>query len=375
MAPGASEAAERLRNALRAASHGLVDREWLLELVALAAVAREHVLVIGPPGTAKSEAARRVAAALGGRTFEYLLGRFTEPSELFGPVDLARLREGVIETRTDGMLPEADVAFLDEVFLGSTAILNTLLGILAERRFRRGHTQLPVPLRVCVAASNALPDDPALSAFADRFLLCAFVHPVEDALLEDLLEQGWAGRPEAAIHATMDDLDQLTALSRTMDPAPVREALATCVRRLRSAGVALSDRRVVKLQRLVTAAAALAGRTAPTSADLWPIIFAVNDETAQELARDALREHLDASENTTLPAAAEMASASLAARALRIAERATTLFATEPTEAAARATWLLSVEGLAREIDATFDEPPEALEPIRDRIVELLAGG
>ncbi len=93
--------------ALAAAKQGLVERGVLVDLVLLAAVAGEHALVIGPPGTAKSQAVRRIANALGGRYFEYLLGRFTEPNEIFGPVDLARLREGVVETLTTGMLPEA----------------------------------------------------------------------------------------------------------------------------------------------------------------------------------------------------------------------------------------------------------------------------
>src|SRR5687767_4489804 len=142
-------AAASLQDALVDAGRGLVEREAMVELVALSAVAGEHLLVIGPPGTAKSEAVRRTARALGGSYFEYLLGRFTEPSEIFGPVDLRKLREGTVETETTGMLPEAEVAFLDEIFLGSTAILNTLLGILNERVFRRGHTQLPCPLRLC----------------------------------------------------------------------------------------------------------------------------------------------------------------------------------------------------------------------------------
>src|SRR5512138_1350535 len=141
------------------AGEGLVEREFLLEMTVLAAVAGEHLLVIGEPGTAKSEAVRRVAGALGGRYFEYLLGRFTEPSEIFGPIDLVKLQQGRFETVTSGMLPEAEIAFLDEVFLGSTAILNTLLGILNERQFRRGAVATPVPLKICVAASNALPED------------------------------------------------------------------------------------------------------------------------------------------------------------------------------------------------------------------------
>src|SRR5450432_4233904 len=149
-----SSAADIVRNAVADASRGLVQRETLVELVALCAVAGEHLLVVGPPGTAKSEAVRRISRRLGGRYFEYLVGRFTEPTEIFGPINLRKLKEGIVETETAGMLPDAEIAFLDEVFLGSTAILNTLLGILNERTFRRGHTQLDCPLRVCVGASN-----------------------------------------------------------------------------------------------------------------------------------------------------------------------------------------------------------------------------
>jgi MoxR-like ATPase len=170
--------AESIRAALSSARAGLVDRELIAEVVLLCAVAGEHLLVVGAPGTAKSEAVRRVASQIGGRYFEYLLGRFTEPNELFGPVDLRKLREGVVEVETSGMLPEAEVAFLDEVFLGSTAILNTLLGVLNERVFRGGSTAVRCPLRVCVGAANTLPDDPTLAAFADRFLARLFIEPV-----------------------------------------------------------------------------------------------------------------------------------------------------------------------------------------------------
>jgi MoxR-like ATPase len=137
-----------VREAVAAAQSGLVDRELIAEVVMLCAVAGEHALVVGAPGTAKSAAVRTIARQLGGTYFEYVLGRFTEPNEIFGPVDLRRLADGVVEIETAGMLPEAEIAFLDEVFLGSTAILNTLLGLLNERVFRRGATRLESPLRV-----------------------------------------------------------------------------------------------------------------------------------------------------------------------------------------------------------------------------------
>ena len=204
MNPSVQEAAQRLREAIREATRHLIDRDQLAELMVLGAVAQEHLLIVGPPGTGKSAVVRRVAETLGGNYFEYLLGRFTEPSELFGPVNLGKLRAGLVETDTDGMLPEADIAFLDEVFLGSTAILNTLLGLLNERQFRRGHTRIRCPLRICVGAANGLPEDESLAAFADRFLLHAFVEPVSDHRLEDLLAAGWqAGRPLTAAQADL----------------------------------------------------------------------------------------------------------------------------------------------------------------------------
>ncbi|HTJ85319.1 MAG TPA: AAA family ATPase, partial [Polyangiaceae bacterium] len=262
VAPSVQKSSDAIKLAVASAARGLVEREALLELIVLAAVAREHVLVIGPPGTAKSQAVRRIATALGGSYFEYLLGRFTEPTEIFGPIDLRKLREGSVVTETRGMLPEAEIAFLDEVFLGSTAILNSLLGILNERRFRRGHSAVDCPLRVCVGASNALPDDDQLAAFADRFLVRVFVDSMPDPRLEELLEQGWG---LAAVtshgHASLSDLDTLAESAKHADLSEIRPRLAHAVRLLRKAGIALSDRRVVKTQSLIAAAAALAGRS------------------------------------------------------------------------------------------------------------------
>ncbi|TNE85598.1 MAG: AAA family ATPase [Deltaproteobacteria bacterium] len=363
---------ERLRAAIRTASEGLVAREALVELVVLAAVAREHLLVIGPPGTAKSEAIRRTSKVLGARTFEYLLGRFTEPSEIFGPVDLGKLRDGVVETRTEGMLPEAEIAFLDEVFLGSTAILNTLLAVLNERVFRRGHTAVRVPLRVCVGASNALPEEEGLAAFADRFVLRTFVAPIPDPQLEDLLEGGWGLAPRLEAVASVDDLDALADAARAMDLAPVRPALARAIRSLRGAGVSLSDRTAVKTQKLVAAAAALAGREVPTEADLWPLIYALPTAAAQALARDVLRDQLEHSQSSALVAAAEEASLGPAARAVRLAESGASLLERGPGEDALG--WRLRLEGILREIDAGFapEHLPPALGEVRGRIAEAV---
>jgi MoxR-like ATPase len=375
-----SEAAAALRQALSAATRGLVEREALAEMIALAAVAGEHVLVIGPPGTAKSEAVRRIARSVDSRIFEYLLGRFTEPSEIFGPIDLRRLKEGFVETETAGMLPEADFAFLDEVFKGSTAILNTLLGILNERVFRRGHSVVRCPLRVCVGASNTLPEDESLAAFADRFLVRIFVEPVPDPRLEELLEAGWTLDHEDGSNgftrATLADLDTLAEAARRSDLSRVRPHLAHSIRLLRGAGILLSDRRAVHAQGLVAAAAALAGRTRPTDADLWPLILAVPTREQQSLARECLSEILAQTENATLPAAAEEASLGPLARAARIASAGREALRARPHGPEEAEEWLLRLEGIAREIDAGFapETMPADLVEVRSRIVDALRG-
>jgi len=386
--------ARRLAEVVTAAGHGLVDRELLVETVALCAVAGEHLLVVGPPGTAKSQAVRRVAAGLGGRYFEYLLGRFSEPNEIFGPVDLRRLRDGVVEIETAGMLPEAEIAFLDEVFLGSTAILNTLLTILNERTFRRGRTAVVCPLRVCVGATNALPEEPALAAFADRFLARVFVEPVPDARLEEMLEAGWAVSRAAAMPGHVDGaalacVDRLAVAAAGCDLSGVHTLLAAAVRRLRGAGIQLSDRRAVRAQRLVAAAAALDGRVVARADDLWVLPLVAPTADAQAGAQDVLADLMDTARSAALPFAAEGLSRGRRARAQRLVETGTRILtgllegsgadgsggdASGPDSAGAgdvgRDT-RLELEATLREIDACFAEEdlPDDLAKVRGLLV------
>jgi len=370
-----TEVSTRLREVIAAASAGLVQRETLVELIILSAVAQEHLLVIGPPGTAKSAAVHRVAEATGGRYFEYLLGRFTEPNEIFGPVDLRKLKEGLVETEVSGMLPEAEIAFLDEIFQGSTAILNTLLGILNEREFRRGHTRMRCPLRICVGASNALPEDESLAAFADRFLVRIFVEPVPDPMLETLLQGGWElGARGKDAHASMEQIDMLARAARQADMSRVRPALAHALRVLRSAGVALSDRRAVKAQFLIAAAALLAGRQQPDESDLWPLVFVVPTSQQQDIARESLRELLSSTENNTLSYAAEEASAGPRVRANRLALAGREVLASRPEAESDLEAWRLKLEGIVREIDSGFapEQMHEELVAVRSAIVEQL---
>src|SRR3954470_4670956 len=180
-----------------------VGRDEVIDLIALAVVAGEHLFLYGPPGTAKSALIRHFARAVHGRYFEYMLTRFSEPNEIFGPIDIARLREGRVVTVTEGMLPEAEFVFLDELFNANSAILNNLLTVLNERVYRRGAETHRLPLLSAFAASNHLPEDDALQALFDRFLLRCKVDPLPGPQLPALLAAGWA--IERGGSATTDD--------------------------------------------------------------------------------------------------------------------------------------------------------------------------
>jgi MoxR-like ATPase len=364
-----------VRRVIDQAAAGLVDRETLVELVVLGAVASEHVLVIGPPGTAKSEAVRRIARALGGQYFEYLLGRFTEPSEIFGPIDIRKLRDGIIEAQTEGMLPKADIAFLDEIFLGSTAILNTLLGVLMEKVYRRGMTVERCPLRVCVGASNALPLDESLAAFADRFLIRVFLEPIADPMLENLLGYGWSlnTRPDDKHMADLVLIDRLSAKALSLDVSPVRGLIAQAVRLLRRGGIEITDRRIVRLQRLVAAAAVIDGRDVPSARDVWPMVFALPTAQDQDKARDLLRELLEPTASETLRVSAAEASLGMLAKAAGLAAEGRRILEERPADGdGALVQWRLKIEGLAREIDASFvrESLPADLADLRRAIVQ-----
>src|SRR4029077_15375276 len=166
------------------------------------------LFLLGPPGTAKSAIVRELSRRLQGRTFDYLLTRFTEPNELFGPFDIRKLREGELLTNTEGMLPEASLVFLDELLNANSAILNSLLVALNERIFRRGKETRALAALMFVGASNHLPEDDALHALFDRFLLRVRCDNVAGERLSDVLTAGWklaAGAPaKSGLH--FDDL-------------------------------------------------------------------------------------------------------------------------------------------------------------------------
>src|SRR4029077_8363535 len=186
----------------------------------------------------KSALVQDLARRLDGHVFDYLLTRFTEPSELFGPFDIRRLREGDLVTNTEGMLPEAAVVFLDELFSANSAILNSLLMVLNERVFRRGREPRNLPTLMVVGASNRLPEDDALQALFDRFLLRVECNNVQPEQLQDVLAAGWrldarAERPAAT--RAVGQIAGLQLLWRQADLSEVRGPLGDLVQRVRHA--------------------------------------------------------------------------------------------------------------------------------------------
>lgn len=178
----ADEYRDRIHNLLNELNQGLYEREHILASTLLAVLSGQSVFLYGPPGTAKSLVARRISSAFeDSNYFEYLMQRFSTPEEVFGPISISELKKDNYVRKTEGYLPTADLAFLDEIWKSSPAILNTLLTIINERRFKNGSDVLQVPLKALISASNEFPQpNSGLDALYDRFIVRLCVNPTED---------------------------------------------------------------------------------------------------------------------------------------------------------------------------------------------------
>jgi MoxR-like ATPase len=291
---------------LRELEEAFVGRREAVQLLGLGALCREHTLLLGPPGTAKTRLVERFCQLLDTRPFSYLLTRFTEPAEIFGPIDVKSFQvESRYQVNTEGMLPRARIAFLDEVFQGSSAILNTLLTLINERTFRDGRpgSDGATPLISVIGSSNEIPNEPVLSAFSDRFLLRGRVRYVGLDELEDVLLLGWRDeqqqirpgdgdpRSRLAVPVSEADLRVLHEAVAQIDLSPVTGAYLEILREIRGAGVKFSDRRAVKAQKVFAASALLAGRGEADLTDLRWLANLWTDETDEESLRKIVAGH------------------------------------------------------------------------------------
>lgn len=296
----------RIQTLLTAMESGLYERSEEVRLAFLAAVAGESVFFLGPPGVAKSLIARRIKHAFqDARSFEYLMGRFSTPEEIFGPISLRRLKEAdSYERLTAGYLPEADVVFLDEIWKAGPPIQNALLTALNERLFRNGRTEIAMPLKLVVAASNVVPESHTeQAAFWDRFLVRIVVEPiVHEASFRGLLTDD--GDPYAdPVPAELKLSDEEYEAARNgifhVDiPESVSDLLWRVAGSLRENPEAptVSDRRWKKIARLLRGSAFLHGRKEVSVIDCGIITHALWDEPEQRtivdtIVEDALRTH------------------------------------------------------------------------------------
>lgn len=281
------EAIQKLNHLLSQLKGTFVDKDEIIDLLGISLVARENTFLLGPPGTAKSALVRALSDGFSdGANFEYLLTRFTEPNEIFGPFDIRKLKEGELVTNTEGMLPEASLVFLDEIFNANSAILNSLLMALNERMFRRGKETRRIPAMMFVGASNMLPEDEALNALLDRFLVrvrCDYADP--DRLREVLLK-GWElGKNDKPIFSqvSVNEIKSLQERCRTIDLSIVLPQYIDVVHALRTTGIRVSDRRAVRLQNLIAASALMSGREAAILSDLWVLKYIWDTEEQVEV--------------------------------------------------------------------------------------------
>jgi MoxR-like ATPase len=284
-----------------------LDKQEIIRLLLVSAIAGEHMVIIGPPGTAKSAIIRMFARLIDARYFEYLLTRFTEPNELFGPVDIKEFREGRYVRRSENMLPSAEIVFLDEIFKSNSAILNSLLTIINERKFTSGPQVSDVPLISLYAASNEAPNDDNLSAMFDRFLLRVLSENLDSYHFHELLARGVANEMRQMKRTSTGREDLMRPV---LSARQLREVQANFERfmvfpdefmakykglifQIRSEGVTVSDRRAVKLLKLFAASALFDGRPTVCDGDFFILRHIWNNLDQAELLSEIVNPVVD----------------------------------------------------------------------------------
>lgn len=298
-----ARASAAFQDVARQMGNQFLDKQEIIRLMVISAIAGEHMVIVGPPGTAKSAMIDMFARLIDAKYFEYLLTRFTEPNELFGPVDISAFREGRYTRRIENMLPSAEVVFLDEIFKSNSAILNSLLHLINERKFQNGPEVLTVPLISLFAASNEVPNDDNLAAMFDRFLLRALSDNLDSYHFHELMKKGVAlevrkmtgRRSELRPAFSANDLRVIQANFDKFMVFP-EEFLAkykSLIFQIRSEGISVSDRRAVKLLKLFAASAVFDGRTRVHDGDLFVLRHIWNNLDQVELLAEIVNPVVD----------------------------------------------------------------------------------
>lgn len=307
---------ERFKQLLGEMNRGIYEKETEISLSLLAALAGESIILLGPPGVAKSMVARQLKTAFReAQSFEYLMSRFSTPDEIFGPVSIQKLKTSdTYERAVEGYLPTADVVFLDEIWKAGPAIQNTLLTVINEKIFRNGKREMHLPLKLLVAASNELPaKGEGLEALWDRFVIRIESRPIklEKNFRAMLLEShadfsgstGVLGHADFADNADFSDLkitseeyaEWVEKICKIGVKEEVLDAISAIRKSLRAVNVDeaaerrniyVSDRRWKNIVRLLRTSAFMQDREEVDICDLLPIYHCLWQEPEE---RDAIR--------------------------------------------------------------------------------------
>ena len=301
---------ERIVALLNEIGKGLYEKDTELRLGLLAALAGESIILLGPPGVAKSMVARRLKDAFGeARSFEYLMSRFSTPDDIFGPVSISRLKESdAYERVTDGYMPTADVVFLDEIWKAGPAIQNTLLTALNEKVFRNGDREVKLPLKLLVAASNELPaEGEGLEALWDRFLVRYVSGSVKenDAFLSMILETEevqYSGRLKELQISAGEYADWRRLIDGVRVDASVQAGILYIRERLKRIAdktgeaeysIYVSDRRWKKAVNLLRASAFVHGRGETNATDIAVLTYCLwNEPIEREVVREIVTQSI-----------------------------------------------------------------------------------
>lgn len=233
-------------------NESFLERESIVDGLLASIITKQNAFLFGVPGTGKSELVRAVSNGFdGSKFFGYLLSPTTDPSELFGPVAVSKLLKDEYTRDVNGYLPSSNIAFLDELFRGSSAVLNSLLTILNERLFNNGKDLIRTPIQSIVAATNSFPQEEALQAFCDRFLFRPTVPLLQKPVSKKILDQwalGLTERPTVKSELTYQDLETLQlAASEVTASETFLESFSQVLDVLASRGITISDRRRVQI--------------------------------------------------------------------------------------------------------------------------------